>query len=45
MLVTILVVLRDAILAAALAWVGITLENSQTSEPCAGAAQACERAQ
>jgi hypothetical protein len=44
MLVTILVALRDAILAAALAWVGITLESSQTTEPCSGGTQVCERA-
>lgn len=45
MLVTILVAMRDAILAAALAWVGISVEqHAQTEAPCAGSQQTCERA-
>lgn len=44
MLVTILVAIRDVILAAALAWVGISVEQRSTTEPCAGSAQVCERA-
>ena len=44
MLVTILVAIRDVILAAALAWVGISVEQRSNTEPCAGAPQACERA-
>jgi hypothetical protein len=46
MLVTILVALRDAILAAALAWVGISVEQRSANETaCAGAAATCERAE
>lgn len=45
MLVTILVALRDAILAAALAWVGISVEQRSANEtPCANNAAVCERA-
>lgn len=45
MLVAILISLRDAILAAALAWVGVTVEQRSTNEtPCAANAAACERA-
>jgi hypothetical protein len=45
MLVIILVAIRDAILAAALAWVGISVEQRSTTDgACAGSPQACERA-
>ena len=45
MLVTILVAIRDAILAAALAWGGISVEQRNANDaPCAGSPQACERA-
>jgi len=42
MLVTILIAIRDVILAAALAWVGISVEQRSATEPCANAHQTCE---
>jgi len=44
MLITFLVAIRDAILAAALAWVGISVEQRAPEQPCSGNAAACERA-
>lgn len=44
MLVTLLIAIRDVILAAALAWVGISVEQRPANEtPCAGSVQTCER--
>ena len=44
MLITLLVAIRDAILAAALGWVGISVEQRGADQPCAQGAGVCERA-
>jgi hypothetical protein len=42
-MITVLIAIRDFLLAAALAWVGVTLEaQNQTDQPCAQ--QSCENA-
>lgn len=45
MLISLLIAVRDAIIAAALAWVGVSVEHRPAAETaCAGSAQTCERA-
>ncbi len=43
MLISFLIAIRDAIIAAALAWVGVSVEQrTEAAAPCNGGAQACE---
>lgn len=44
MLISFLIAVRDVIIAAALAWVGVSVEQRPEPAPCAGGAQACETA-
>lgn len=45
MLISFLIAARDAIIAAALAWVGVSVEQrTEASAPCKAGAQACETA-